>query len=209
MKIYSVHDPEFKDYGKVINGYDLTELVAGMMKTECPADGTIYEASDPALEKLEISRQIEEGLYGIPIQVGYCNGHNTKLNALEYHRSSEINLPCGGDMILLLGRQQDIEEDYKFNTDTVKAFLVPEGTLIEVYATSLHYAPCQTGDAGFRSVVILPKGTNCPLPATPVVRSGEEKLITAVNKWLIAHEEGGCGPEAFIGLYGKNLDVTE
>ncbi|MBQ9643016.1 MAG: DUF4867 family protein, partial [Lachnospiraceae bacterium] len=89
MKIYSVNDPEFREYGRVVKGYDLTELLEGMMKTPCPADGTIYVPGDPELEKLAVSKQLEEQMYGfIPIQVGYCNGHNKLLNALEYHRSS-------------------------------------------------------------------------------------------------------------------------
>ena len=27
MKIYSVYDPEFKEYGRVVDGYDYTELL--------------------------------------------------------------------------------------------------------------------------------------------------------------------------------------
>ena len=36
------------------------------------------------------------------IQIGYCNGHNSMLNALEYHKSSEINV-AATDAVLLLG----------------------------------------------------------------------------------------------------------
>ena len=165
MKIYSVNDPEFREYGRVVKGYDLTELLEGMMKTPCPADGTIYVPGDPELEKLAVSKQLEEQMYGfIPIQVGYCNGHNKLLNALEYHRSSEFNIAVGEDAILILAKQTDITPDHKLDTATCKAFCVPAGVMVEVYATTLHYAPCQTGDNGFRVVVILPKGTNYDLP---------------------------------------------
>ena len=34
----------------------------------------------------------EKGFGGLPVQIGYCNGSNVKLNALEYHRSSEIDI---------------------------------------------------------------------------------------------------------------------
>ena len=44
-------------------------------------------------------------------------------------------------MILLVGRQQDITEDYTYDTDQIEAFLVPAGTAVEMYATTLHYAP--------------------------------------------------------------------
>ena len=37
--------------------------------------------------------------------------------------------------------------------------------------------------------------------------SGEEKLLAAVNKWLIGHEEGGLPEGSFIGLKGENIEV--
>ena len=209
MKLYSVNDPEFREYGRVIKGYDLTELLAAMEKTPCP-DDTIYVASDPELEKIPVSVQIGDGLWGqMPVQIGYCNGHNTKLNALEYHRNSEINIAVGEDLVLLLARQQDISDDYHLDTATVKGFVVPASTMVEVYATSLHYAPCHTSDKGFRCVVVLPRGTNFDMDHTPKILDGEEQLQTAVNKWLIGHAEGGCAEGTFIGLDGKNLDVCE
>ena len=37
--------------------------------------------------------ELQKKGYGeLPIQIGYCNGKNYKLNALEYHRSSEIDV---------------------------------------------------------------------------------------------------------------------
>ena len=45
------------------------------------------------LEALKISEELMEREYGgLPIQIGYCNGNNYCLNAVEYHRSSEINI---------------------------------------------------------------------------------------------------------------------
>ena len=98
----------------------------------------------------------------LPIQIGYCNGNNYLLNAVEYHRSSEINIAVT-DFILLLGFIQDIEDDYSYDTSKIKAFLIPAGTILEVYATTLHYAPCNANGNGFRCVVALPRDTNLPL----------------------------------------------
>ena len=68
------------------------------------------------------------------------------------------------DLVLLLGAEQDIQADYTYDTSLVEAFLVPAGTVIEVYATTLHYAPCTAeGESGFRCVVVLPAGTNTDL----------------------------------------------
>ena len=128
--------------------------------------------------------------------------HN--LNALEYHRSSEIDI-AATDLILLLGCQQDIGEDDTYDTAKVEAFYVPAGTAVELYATTLHYAPCSADENGFRCVIVLPKGTNEDLPFK-AADEGENRLLTAVNQWLIAHEEAGIDG-AFCGLKGENVTV--
>ena len=177
-----------------------------MEKTPVP-DDVIYVPSDKELESLNVYDVMSKVIYGdMPVQIGYCNGHNQKLNAVEYHRSSEINV-AATDMILLLGKQQDIKEDYTYDTADIEAFLVPAGMAVEVYATTLHYAPCDLNNEGFKVTVVLPKGTNEPLDE--VHKDAEDKLITAKNKWLIAHAEGGQDPAAFIGLVGKNLNINE
>ena len=67
----------------------------------------------------------------MPIQIGYCNGHNKKLNAVEYHRDSEVDIAVD-DLILILGKQQDIEEDHTYDTSRMEAFLVPALSLIHI-----------------------------------------------------------------------------
>ena len=83
---------------------------------------------------------------------------------------------------------------------------MPAGTAVEVYATTLHYAPISSGGK-FRVVVVLPKGTNEPLTFTPA-KEGEDALLFAQNKWLIAHPESGLDKDgAFIGLTGENVTI--
>ena len=120
-----------------------------MEETPCP-DDVVYVASVKELEDLKIAEELADGVYGqMPIQIGYCNGHNRKLNALEYHRDSEINIAVS-DMVLLLAKEEEVEDDYTLDTSKGKKhFFVPAGTMIEVYATTLHYAPCQTSDKRF------------------------------------------------------------
>ena len=210
MQIFDVESPEFRPYGRVIKGYDLDDLFKTMEeKTPCPEDGTVYVTGDANLEALPICKELSEGIYGfMPIQIGYCNGHNTKLNALEYHRDSEINIALD-EVILILAKQDEVSDDFKLDTSKAKAFRVPARSMVEVYATSMHYAPCGPDNSGFRVAIVLPKGTNEALPKKPEALCGEEKLLTAVNKWLIGHPEGGCAEGTHIGLTGKNLDVLE
>ncbi|MBO5094012.1 MAG: DUF4867 family protein [Lachnospiraceae bacterium] len=205
MKIYNVADPEFKKYGQVLAGYDFTEIIEKMQETPLP-DDVIYEPSIAELEALPIYQQLSIQGYGeMPIQIGYCNGHNTKLNAVEYHRSSEINIGAT-DLILLLGLESDVEEDHTYDTAKIEAFLLPKGTAVELYATTLHYAPCNADDGGFRDVIVLPKGTNYPLTGEHKA-GGEDELLAATNKWLIGHAEGGLPEGSFIGLKGENITV--
>lgn len=207
MKVYNVNDPEFHDYGRVLTGCKTTQIIKAMQKTECPADHTIYVASDPEIEKLSECAKFQEVWYGeLPVQVGYCNGFNLALNGLEYHRSSEINI-AATDLILLLGRQTDITDDFHYNTSGVRAFLVPKGTAIEVYATTLHYAPCSAdGKTPFLCVVILPKGTNGPLTEKHAA-SGEDRLLAANNKWLLAHKDAHI-EGAWNGLVSDNITLN-
>lgn len=206
MKIQSVFDASFARYGKVIQGFDLAALSAEMEKTPCP-DNVVYVPSVEALEALPIFKDFSDQLYGgMPIQIGYCNGDNDTLNCLEYHRDSELNLACE-DLILLLGLESDVDfEKYEYDTAKVEAFLCPKGTLVEVYATSLHYAPISAGGK-FRCVVVLPRGTNTDLRFTPDPK-GESRLLTATNKWLLAHAEA---PEAkngaVVALKGENIKL--
>lgn len=205
MKIQKITDASFGVYGKVLTGYDCAELLTVIKKQPCPADAVVYVPSVEALEALSVTEDLKRRAYGgLPIQVGYCNGNNKKLNAVEYHRSSEVDI-AESDLILLLGRQQDIEADDTYDTSKIEAFFVPAGTAVELYATTLHYAPLSAGENGFRCVVVLPKDTNLELDFKPTAE-GEDRLITAKNKWLIAHEDAKIAG-AFCGLKGENITL--
>lgn len=209
MKICSVYEKEFAPYGRVEAGLDTAALLKALQKTPQPETGVEYVPQDESLQSLPFAQQAQDHLYGgMPVQLGWCNGHNTKLNCLEYHRDSEFNLGTE-EFILLLARQEEIENGL-LDTAKVKAFRVPAGVLVEVYATTLHYAPCHTDPAkGFRVLVALSAGTNTEKPAVPPVTE-EDRLLWAKNKWLLAHpasDEAAAG--AHIGLAGENIDIAQ
>ena len=207
MQIKNVTSRAFKPYGRVIKGFYLRGLQEAMEKVECPKDAVVYYPSVKELEDLKIFKQFSEEAYGgMPIQIGFCNGNNHVLNAVEYHRDSELNY-AATDMILLLGLEKDITKEHTYDTSKMQAFLVKKGTLVEVYGSTLHYAPISTTEDGcFRVAVVLPKGTNEPLPVRGKAHTSEDKLLTHVNKWLIAHPESGLGDTgAFVGLVGENV----
>lgn len=207
MEIKKITDAAFRKYGRVVQEIDFSELTEALLKDTPLPEGVAYEPSIEKLEATGTARELQRRTYGeLPIQVGYCNGHNYKLNAVEYHRSSEINV-AATDAILILGMQQDITDDFTYDTGRMEAFFVPAGTAVEIYATTLHYAPCSASEEGFKVGIVLPAGTNYPLKEAH--QGWEDSLLTAQNKWLIGHEEGGLDAGAHIGLTGKNLDIRD
>lgn len=210
MIIHSVYDPLFQSYGKVVTGLEdaVAEILESLARTPLP-ENVGYVPEEPILQELPAMVEVSEHLYGgADVQLGWCNGHNTKLNCLEYHRDSEYNL--GTEEFILLVAKLDEIEDGVLDTSKVKAFRVPAGVLVECYATTLHYAPCHADPAkGFRVMIALPALTNTDKPDIQP-KTPEDRLLWARNKWLLAHEESDEAAQgAYIGLKGDNLDIAD
>ena len=209
MNILPVSHPSFQNYGQVLTGYDLGALLDTLEAVTPLPEGVSYVPEQPELMALPAAQELSVGAYGgMPIQLGWCNGHNTKLNCLEYHRDSELNLGTR-DFILLLAKREEMENG-RLHTEKVAAYYVPAGVLVEVYATTLHYAPCSAkAGEGFKVLIVLPKGTNGPKPSV-TVRNEEDKCLAACNKWLLAHAESAeAKGGAPVLLDGVNVDIGE
>ena len=210
MKIQSVFDKEFATYGKVVEGYDFSSLLSTLeANSEKPSDSVIYVPSVDILESEPVFAELSSNCYGgMPIQVGYCNGTNTKLNCFEYHRDSEVDI-AADDVVLLVARQQDIING-QIDSSNTEAFLCPKGTAVELYATTLHYAPCSAKKGeGFRVIIVLPKGTNEAKPDI-TIKNDENKLLWALNKWLVAHKDTSEAKDgAHVGITGDNVDIID
>jgi hypothetical protein len=202
-------DPAFRRYGRRL-ALDFSLLVNWLdAKTTMPAEGNTYVASVKEMEEIAEYRAWLAHFYGLmPYEIGYCVGRNAALNGLEYHKGSEINV-AATDLVLLLSCLDRVENNILDVAD-VQAFRLERGDAVELYATCLHFAPCRVSDEGFKAVVILPRGTNKPLPsgrAAPL--SEEDRLLFAVNKWLLAHPDRKPLMErgAFPGIRGENIEV--
>ena len=205
--IYSVFDERFRSYGRVIHGFDGENLCQALRNQTPIPEGTAYVPEDPCLMAVPERTVLERNIFGgLPIQIGWCNGHNTKLNCLEYHRSSELNIGAT-EFILLLGEEKDIVAGV-YHTEKIQAFRVPANLLVEIYATTLHYAPCQTDEHGFQVCVVLPKGTNEKKPDIAQTLP-EDSCLFAANKWLLAHRTASEATQgAYVGLEGENIDIS-
>ncbi len=207
MKIQSVKDDAFKTYGRVLEGYDFSEVLKVLRENTPAGLGVEYKPSVAKLEACSIYGELQNREYGgMPIEIGYCNGVNSKLNCFEYHRDSEINI-ADDDAILLVAHLWDVV-DGKIDSSKTEAFLCPAGTAVELYPSSMHYAPCSSEKGKpFRVIIVLPKGTNYAMPEiTP--GNFEDKLLFAANKWLIAHPDTAEAKQgAYVGITGENIDL--
>ncbi len=208
LKILDISSSEFKKYGEVFSPEPFCELFEKMESTPLPSEGNVYVASDGELEKLSIFEKLEKNYYGsMPVEIGYCNGQNTKINALEYHKGEEINLAVT-DLVLFLGQVQRLK-DNTLSTDELECFFVPKGTAYSMYSTTLHFSPCKVHESGFRCAVILPRGTNSPLTGEREQIFEHDKTLWMTNKWLIGHRESKpVSNGAFCGLTGENYELN-
>ena len=204
MEIKKVTDKAFRKYGAVIEGMDLSELLAWAKTTPAP-DDVVYEPSIPEAEALPICEDLSRQVYGeMPIQIGYCNGKNHKNDTLEYHRGEELDVAVT-DLVVVLGSRKDMDSLLSFDLANAEAFFVPAGTAIMLYSDTLHYAPCSAGDGVFQCVIVLPRGTNYPSEKENIRKTAEDELLCMKNKGVLTHPDSG---EPFYpGLKGEIIYV--
>lgn len=165
----------------------------------------MYVPSQKELEETDAFNILKQEVYGgLDIQIGYCNGKNDTYNGFEYHKGSEV-ICAVTDFMLVLGNSWDLKNN-TYHVDMAKVFFVPQGTVLELYQTTLHLSPCKVTDSGFKSIIVLPKGTNMPLEEKIVPRTEEGKILLMKNKWVIAHKdrEPLIKNGAYAGLLGEN-----
>lgn len=218
VHIYSIKDDRFRQYGRLIDSLDVSELVTYMEEnTGIPAEGNIYVPSVKEMEETKTAQIISTVMYGtMPIQIGYCNGRNSTYNGFEYHKTNEINIAVS-DFMLAIGHCYDISKDLTYSIDQPDVFYVEKGTVFEMDGTTLHLSPLRVNDEGFRCVVILPKGTNTPLSEEEKKMrdmafeggDSEARLLLQKNKWVISHPEREplMKQGAFPGVKGPNKEL--
>ena len=199
---YQIHelDDSFKEYGRIIQ-QDMQEAIDYASTYQ---NINAYDTSVQALEEMSCMQELINDVYGyLDVMAGVVTGKNEVLNGLEYHQCSETIIAVT-DYILVIGKRQDMEES-DYDIEKCELFYVPKGTVVELYATTLHYAPCGVDGQGFRCVIILPRETNYDLEVN-CDKYSEDKLLVARNKWLIAHPDAKI-EGAFNGLKGDNISV--
>lgn len=206
LRICAVTDAAFAPYGRVLPLNDTAALHRALENTPIPDEGNRYVASLDALETACEAARALAPFGGMPTQAGYCNGRGHKLNALEYHKCSEVNFSTTG-LVLLLALPEDME-DGKLDSAAVRGFYLPPDTAIEVYPRVLHFAPCRVSADGFRCLVVLERGVNSPLDVPGPDADGEDRLLWMRGKWMTCHAASPQAEKgAFVGITGENWDL--
>ena len=221
VTVYHISDSRFASYGRLIDGYDVTGLIKYMEEhTPIPEDGNIYVPSDSEMEKDPAVSLISSALYGgMSVQAGYCNGRNDTYNGFEYHKSSEINIAVT-DFMLVLGHSWEISYengDPSYDISQAEVFYIPQGSVIEMFGTTLHLSPLRVSDDGFKGVVILQRGVNSELTEDEKQRrdaalekgDSEAKLLLKRAKWVICHPQRKplVSQGAWPGVKGENTKL--
>lgn len=213
--IYSIEDGVFSKYGQVLN-VDLDESMMMFMEQnpDFPEVGNCYRASSEELESYPLKTWVEDHVYGqVETQFGYCNGNNSQIHGFEFHQCSEVFIAVT-DCILALIEPHKPLWNKEYNTEDALLFYVPKGSIIELYPLIGHFAPIRVHEEGFRSIIILSKGTNAPLEHRKLrVQYGElegaKQLAFAHNKWLYVHKDRMDLVEkgAYLHVIGDNSPI--
>ena len=190
LDVVSVHDPRFVEYGLVhrigaagASPVDGPLLALARSRFE-QSDGPVsYTVSDPELEGCPELDEIRGRVFGeVDVQAGCCWGTSTRMNGMEFHKSSEL-VGAATDLVLIVGRVQDIHDGH-WDAHRAAFVHVPAGTFVELYATTLHLAPCRVSAAPFCAVIVLPRGrtrrsTTVPMACRGCATSGCSPTPTA------------------------------
>jgi hypothetical protein len=213
--IHSIESSRFRQYGRILHDLDTAYLVALADRvTNIPENDSIYETFLPELEEKALVEELKLYYGGQDIQIGYCNGKNQSINGMEYHKSPELFIAVT-DCLQFLTPFSALKEFNTVDTLSAELFFFPKGSAVIVEANVLHLAPCGVSKEGFKSIIVLPKGTNEPLSerlAEKVSRSKdpESKLLLKNNKWILAHPERTqlINQGVHVGLRGHNRSVV-
>jgi len=214
-KIHSIDSSRFKKYGRILHDFDTSYLVALADRvTEIPESDITYETFLPVLEEQPLMEELKLYYGEQDIQIGYCNGKNQSINGMEYHKSPELFIAVT-DCLQFLTVFSELDNFDSVDTRSAELFFFPKGSAVIVEANVLHLAPCGASKDGFKSIIVLPRGTNEPLSksmAEKVSKSSdpEAKLLLKNNKWILAHPERTnlVKQGVHAGLRGHNRSVT-
>lgn len=194
--IKSVFDSSFQTYGSIVQE-NMDEAINFVKEHSFDAS---YIPSVKEVEDIPCIQKLSQKIYGyLDVIAGVVSGHNEVLNGIEYHQCSEVIIAVT-DYILVVGHRWDMQNQ-EYDSSKCEIFYVPQGTVVECYATTLHYTPICVEDGGFQTICLLLKGTG-----DSAERIG---ILKKKNKWFIAHKDNVEKVKLgdYPGLKGKMIHI--
>jgi len=231
LHLASVFSEGFDEYGRIVSveqeqkaaadelfmeAYRLSNASGGDMSA-----GALYTADFPELHHLDGFSWVQQYCFGgLPMEAGCCWGVNQLMNGMEYHKSSEL-LGAVTDLVLFLGKRSEMTKT-GWESQNLRAFYVPGGSLVELYSTTLHLAPVSIDGKPFYAVIMLPEGTNTELSGGVGSNVSAESAMSdhtagadvdqhflyMQNKWMLAHPDSSAARKgAPVGITGPNVEL--
>ncbi len=209
-EIRTLHDESFHQYGRVLSVKADSWLMDYLeSKADFPDKGNVYVASSEEMEKSTFKGWVEDYIYGgLKCQIGYCNGLISHINGYEFHQCSEVFI-AGRDCILaLILPHRPLWDSEPYRIEEGHLFFVPKGRVLELYPMTGHFSPIRVHEEGYRTVIILQKGTNEAIE-NHKLGSDHKDLAFAKNKWLYVHEDRMDLVEkgAYLHVLGDNSPI--
>lgn len=220
LNVFNSADEQLSAYGRTVElpqaWLDALLAAADRAVPDNPGDVT-YVACEGRLQDGPWLAVFEAIFGHMPVQVGWCASRNSTLNGLEYHHSPEV-IVAVTELALLLGKPADIDKALQYDSSKVECLYLRRGQAVRLHPEILHFSPCRVSAAPFKSIIVLPQGTNTPLPektatavdgASPQAATPGDRLLFMKNKWLLAHPEREplMKRGAWPGIRGANVEV--
>jgi len=189
VEINSIYDDIFKKYGRVLDSRPYEGVCTLLKQNTLITENNVYRAFEPTIFDERAFMAAKNVFGGMKIQIGYCNGMNQTLNGMEYHKSPEL-IVAATDILLFLATPSDLKDFSTMDSSSAEVFFAPEESAFCLNPEILHLSPSCVHKSGFKSIIILPEGTNLDLDES-AERDGEmESLILfKKNKWMITHRD--------------------
>lgn len=189
--IYGIDHESFSVFGRVLELTMDPEIRDYMLcEADFPQERNIYVASEPVMEESPMKDWVEHNIYsGMESQFGYCNGLVSQINGFEFHQCSEVFIAVTDCILALIKPHTPVGSDEPYQIDESYLYYVPEGTVMELYPMTGHFSPIRVHESGYRTVIILLRGTNEALDQKYRSNELSKDHGFAKNKWLFVHED--------------------
>ena len=213
LNIHTIDEKLFQRYARLVQSPVFAGIASYIDEHTIVPERNTYVADIPELHTKETDEALAMYYGGLVPQIGYCNGPNWTMNGSEYHKGPELTIAIT-DCLMWWMLPEDLVDFDHVDSSCANVFYIPKGCAFLLKPEILHLAPCKVDSKGYKTVIILPMGTNTPLDPEVKARykangDPEAKLLHMKNKYMITHRdwEPLVSQGVHIGLLGENRGV--